>query len=194
MTGVTLDRDAASLTVGGTTTLTATVAPATATNKTVTWSSDHPEIAEVNAETGLITAKAAGVAVITVKTEDGGKTATCTVNVSESLESAKAELTALLNQYAVKEDQNTLTAGGYKLIIPTVTTADEFNNVTPGSMYVNASNVAALNKAISDAYNVLNTSNDVTVIKNEITNFNNIVNGINGAPGLVGVKPSVTLL
>ena len=61
-------------------------------------------------------------------------------------------------------------------------------------MYVNASNVAALNKAISDAYNVLNTSNDVTVIKNEITNFNNIVNGINGAPGLVGVKPSVTLL
>ena len=145
-------------------------------------------------KTGLITAKAAGVAVITVKTEDGGKTATCTVNVSESLESAKAELTALLNQYAVKEDQNTLTAGGYKLIIPTVTTADEFNNVTPGSMYVNASNVAALNKAISDAYNVLNTSNDVTVIKNEITNFNNIVNGINGAPGLVGVKPSVTLL
>jgi uncharacterized protein YjdB len=194
VTGVTLDRDAASLTVGGTTTLTATVAPATATNKTVTWSSDHPEIAEVNAETGLITAKAAGVAVITVTTEDGGKTATCTVNVSESLESAKAELTALLNQYAVKEDQSTLTATGYKLVIPTVYTAEDFNNVAVGKMYVEASKVTALNAAIDEAYRVLNTSSNVTEVRNEITNFKNTVNGINGAPGLVGVKPTVTLL
>ena len=196
VTGVTLDKSSASLTVGGTTTLTATVAPESATNKTVRWESSDTGVATVTAkENGECEIKgmSAGTAVITVTTEDSGKTASCTVNVSESLESAKAELTTLLSKYAVK-DQSTPTATGYKLVIPTVTTADEFNNVTPGSMYVNASNVAALNKAISDAYNVLNTSNDVTVIKNEITNFNNIVNGINGAPGLVGVKPSVTLL
>ena len=190
VTGVRLDETSANMTVGETTTLKATVEPATATNKAVTWSTSNDKVATVNG--GVVTAVGEGTTTITV-TAEGNHTASCTVNVSESLESAKAELTTLLSKYAVK-DQNTLTAGGYKLVIPTVTTADEFNNVTPGSMYVNASNVAALNKAISDAYNVLNTSNDVTVIKNEITNFNNIVNGINGAPGLVGVKPTVTLL
>ena len=193
VTGVTLDRNTASLTVGGTTTLTATVAPATATNKTVTWSSDHPEIAEVNAETGLVTAKAAGVATITVTTEDGKKTATCTVTVEKSLESAKAELTTLLSKYAVK-DQSTPTATGYKLVIPTVSTAEDFNNVAVGKMYVEASNVTALNAAIDEAYRVLNTSSNVTEVRNEITKFKNTVNGINGAPGLVGVKSAVTLL
>ena len=195
MTGVTLEENTASLTMGETTTLTLTakVEPATATNKTVTWSSDRPEIAEVNEKTGLVTAKAAGVAVITVKTEDGNYTDTCTVNVSESLESAKAEFTALLNQYAVK-DQSTPTAKGFKLVIPTVSTAEDFNNVAVGKMYVEASNVTALNAAIDEAYRVLNTSSNVTEVRNEITKFKNTVNGINGAPGLVGVKPTVTLL
>ena len=61
-------------------------------------------------------------------------------------------------------------------------------------MYVEASKVTALNAAIDEAYRVLNTSSNVTEVRNEITNFKNTVNGINGAPGLVGVKPTVTLL
>ena len=113
--------------------------------------------------------------------------------MEKSLESAKAELTALLNQYAVK-DQSTPTATGYKLVIPTVSTAEDFNNVAVGKMYVEASNVTALNAAIDEAYRVLNTSSNVTEVRNEITKFKNTVNGINGAPGLVGVKPTVTLL
>ncbi len=196
VTGVTLDKSSASLTVGGTTTLTATVAPESATNKNVTWESSNTGIATVTVkENGECEIKgmSAGTAVITVTTEDSGKTASCTVNVSESLESAKAEFTALLNQYAVK-DQSTPTATGYKLVIPTVSTAEDFNNVAVGKMYVEASNVTALNAAIDEAYRVLNTSSNVTEVRNEITKFKNTVNGINGAPGLVGVKPTVTLL
>ena len=61
-------------------------------------------------------------------------------------------------------------------------------------MYVEASKVTALNAAIDEAYRVLNTSSNVTEVRNEITKFKNTVNGINGAPGLVGVKSAVTLL
>src|SRR5665648_491886 len=48
VTGVTLDQASMTLTVGEATgTLVATVAPATATNKSVTWSSSAPEVATV---------------------------------------------------------------------------------------------------------------------------------------------------
>ena len=81
VTGVTLDKPTVSLVAGTSTTLTATVLPANATNKTVTWSSDKPDVAAVNKD-GNVTAHKAGEAVITVKSEDGGKTASCTVTVS----------------------------------------------------------------------------------------------------------------
>ena len=81
VTGVTLDKPTVSLVAGTSTTLTATVLPANATNKTVTWSSDKPAIASVD-KNGTVTAHKAGEAVITVKSEDGAKTASCTVTVS----------------------------------------------------------------------------------------------------------------
>ena len=76
VTGVTLDKSTVSLVAGTNATLTATVAPANAANKKVTWSSDKPEIASVDAK-GTVTAHKVGEAVITVKSEDGGKTASC---------------------------------------------------------------------------------------------------------------------
>ena len=79
VTGVTLDKTSLSLTVGGEATLTATVAPENATNKTVTWASSDEAVATV--ENGKVTAMAVGTATITVTTEDGGKTASCTVTV-----------------------------------------------------------------------------------------------------------------
>ena len=84
VTGVTLNKTATSLLVGGSETLTATVAPAEATNKKVIWKSDKPEIATVDAN-GKVTAVKAGEATITVTTEDGGKTATCKVTVKPNL-------------------------------------------------------------------------------------------------------------
>ena len=70
---------------GKTTTLAYTVLPVNAANKKVTWSSDKPEFVTVDETTGLLTAVAVGTAVITVKTDDGGHTATCAVTVPANL-------------------------------------------------------------------------------------------------------------
>ncbi len=82
VTGVTLSQTSAELKVNETVTLKATVQPSNATNKKVTWSSSNDNIAKVD-ENGLVTALAEGIATITVKTEDGGKTATCQVTVKK---------------------------------------------------------------------------------------------------------------
>jgi hypothetical protein len=81
VTGVSLDKTSATITAGGTDQLTATVTPAEATNKSVTWASDNTAAATVS-DSGLVTAVAAGTATITVTTVDGGYTATCAVTVT----------------------------------------------------------------------------------------------------------------
>ena len=80
VTGVTLNKTSANLTVGDTETLTATVAPSNATNKNVTWSTSDASVATVS--NGAVKAVAPGTATITVTTVDGSKTATCTVTVN----------------------------------------------------------------------------------------------------------------
>ena len=82
VTGITLDKTEASMIVGGETlTLTPTVLPGDATDKSVTWTSSDETVATVT--DGVVTAVAAGTATITVTTTDGAKTATCTVTVAE---------------------------------------------------------------------------------------------------------------
>ena len=80
VTGVTLNKTSLKLYTRDSETLTATVAPAGATNKNVIWTSSEPTVATVDAN-GKVTAKSTGIADITVTTEDGGKTATCRVGV-----------------------------------------------------------------------------------------------------------------
>jgi len=82
VTGVTLNPPSASLLVGNTLALEVTVAPAEATNKTVTWHTDDDRIVTVNSE-GKLTAIASGTTIITATTDDGRFTATCTVTVHE---------------------------------------------------------------------------------------------------------------
>ena len=82
VTGVTLNTGAATLTVGQRTLLLATVTPENATNQNVDWTSSNSAVATVDSN-GTVKAVAAGKAVITVTTVDGGKTATCTVTVTE---------------------------------------------------------------------------------------------------------------
>ena len=67
--------------VGNTATLTASVLPANANNKSVTWTSSNTATATVSS-TGTISAKAEGVTTITCKTVDGNFTAECYVVVS----------------------------------------------------------------------------------------------------------------
>ena len=60
--------------------LTATIFPANASNKAVTWFTSNPSVVTVS-DNGLVTAVSEGTATITVTTEDGQKVATCTVTV-----------------------------------------------------------------------------------------------------------------
>lgn len=75
---ITLNKPQLSLVKGATETLTATVLPTTATDKTVIWESSDTAVATV--KDGIVTAVAAGNATITAKA--GEKTATCAVTVT----------------------------------------------------------------------------------------------------------------
>ena len=83
VTGVTLNRTAVVLSVGETESLVAAIEPANATNRNVTWESNNPAVATVNAN-GVVTAVSLGEATITVTTADGGRTANSTVTVIET--------------------------------------------------------------------------------------------------------------
>lgn len=79
VSSVTLNTTTLSLTEGDTITLTATVGPENATDKTVTWSSSDPNVATVD-QSGKVTAAVAGTAVITAVA--GEKSASCTVTIA----------------------------------------------------------------------------------------------------------------
>jgi uncharacterized protein YjdB len=81
VTGVSVNPTSIALQPGETQQLTATVAPADASNKSVTWSTSNAAIASVSSS-GLVTANGDGTAIITVTTADGGFTATTQVDVS----------------------------------------------------------------------------------------------------------------
>ena len=83
VTGVTLNKTSMELYEGDTETLTATITPNNASDKTVTWTSSNSSIATVS-ETGLVTAVTPGSATISVKTNDGSYTASCNVTVQKA--------------------------------------------------------------------------------------------------------------
>ena len=97
VTGVKLDNGKLELKAGETAQLTATVEPSDASDKSLEWTSSDAKIATVDAS-GKVTAVGVGSATITVKTKDGGKTATCAVTVAPvavegvTVDPAKAEV------------------------------------------------------------------------------------------------------
>ena len=106
VTNITLDKTELSLSIGDSETLTATIEPNNATNKTVTWSSDNADVAIVN--NGTVKAMGAGDATITVTTEDVGKTATCVVQVRKPATVEPSGSTNL--SFTTDRDEFTLTA------------------------------------------------------------------------------------
>lgn len=79
---MTLNKTTLSLAVGATETLTATVTPAEASDKSVSYSSSDSTNATVTPVQGKVTAVKPGTATVTAKTVNG-KTATCEVTVTE---------------------------------------------------------------------------------------------------------------
>ncbi len=79
--GISLDQNSATMMVGDELTLAVSFTPENATDKTITWSSDNPEVASV--ENGIVKALKLGSATITATSRDGNKTATCSITVSD---------------------------------------------------------------------------------------------------------------
>lgn len=126
VTGVTLSAVSGTLEEGNTVSLTATVAPADATIKSVTWSSSDTSVATVSG--GLVHAVGAGTATITVRTVDGGYTASYALTVT-----AKPKTNWLL--LAENEDGTPYNNGqgwksGYRLGSSGAESASSTNQVT----------------------------------------------------------------
>ena len=81
--GISLDITNGSIAIGEQLQLTATVTPAAATDKSLTWTSSNADVATVDAN-GLVTGVSEGTVVITAITNDGNKEATCQLTVSSS--------------------------------------------------------------------------------------------------------------
>lgn len=86
VTGINLDISEITIEAGDTHTLIASIIPIDASNQSVNWSSDNQSVATID-KNGTIAGVSSGNAVITVKTADGGYTATCSVNVVVSVTS-----------------------------------------------------------------------------------------------------------
>lgn len=109
VTGVELNKNELTLVKGLEETLIATISPAEATNKNVTWSSSNPNAVSVNSEGKLsVTAMESGEPVtITVKTVDGGFEDDCVVTVTIPVVELLLEPTAISLE---KDNTTTLTA------------------------------------------------------------------------------------
>ena len=158
VTGVSLNKSSLSLDKGETTQLVATVSPSNATNKDVTWASNNPEAVFV-ASDGTVTANKIGTATITVKTDDGGKTATCSVTVkavpvssvtlsSSSLsmtEGEKSQLTATVSpSNATNKD---LTWASNNTSVATVSSSGLVTAISSGSATITATSSDGSKKA-----------------------------------------------
>ena len=123
-TSISLNKTSLSLYTKETVTLTATIEPSNATDKSVTWSSSDTSIATVNAN-GVVTAVGNGTATITVKTVDGAKTATCKVTVT-----TKATGVSITNKKDVTLDCNNSSNKYYQCTISVNPTNASNKNVT----------------------------------------------------------------
>lgn len=94
----------------------ANITPNNATNKKITWSSSNPAVAVVNSA-GEVTSVSNGTAVITATTEDGQKTATCTVKVDNTNPPSEIKVTGIVLD---KTEVSLTRSGGKETLTATV--------------------------------------------------------------------------
>lgn len=139
VTAVSLNKSTLSLKVGESSTLRATISPSDATDKGVIWTSNRTSVATVSSS-GVVTGKAAGTAVITVRTNDGGKTSTCNVTVTSNPEPG-GEIN--VSQISISPSSATLAVGGTRQFSVTITPANATNQEVSWSS--SNSSVASVN-------------------------------------------------
>ena len=118
VTGVTLNKTALNLVTGASESLVATISPSNATNKNVEWTSSNTNVATVDT-TGKVKAISTGSAIITVKTKDGSKVATCNVTVKNPVISVTG---VTLNKTALN-----LVTGASESLVATISPSNATN-------------------------------------------------------------------
>ncbi len=201
VTGVKLNISNTTLTVAKSETLTATISPSNATNKSVTWSSSNSSIASV--ANGVVSAKAPGTATITVKTVEGGFTATCTVKVDDSITPVivlnKTKTTIALGQKETliakvtpdSESGKSLTWSSSNTSVATVTSSGE----------VMAKSVGTTTITVKADYGSCTASCEVMVINGAVVAVDNVTTiagaqvevpvSISNNPGIAGAALTV---
>ena len=134
VTGISLNKSATTLFIGSKETLTATIKPSNATDKTVTWDSSDPAVASVN--NGEVTAIKAGKAIITATAKDGGYTATCEVNVSDQSPEIKIDK----DNYTVAYTGETINLNITANVNYSITAKDKWIKVKGDSLIISANN------------------------------------------------------
>ncbi|WP_180270824.1 family 43 glycosylhydrolase [Sporanaerobium hydrogeniformans] len=157
VTNVNLSASTLSLVIGESSQLRATVLPETATNTSVTWTSDNEKVATVD-QTGKITAVGAGTAIITVTTVDGNKTSNCEIIVRQE----ESEVALLTGQ------NSTVTSGGKFQVPITLAKAKDMGRLKATIKY--DENLLTLNNVIFDAFKVqeCNTQNLGEIVFNAV--------------------------
>lgn len=126
VSGVTVSPTSATLDIGDTQQLTATISPSNATNKNVTWTSDATGVATVSS-TGLVTAKAEGTATITVKSAaDNTKKATCTITVNGSGSGSGTGGSDIIDNAATSSDLSNTATNTWKTFNLSLTNASYY--------------------------------------------------------------------
>ena len=125
VTGIELDADEMTLTVGDAGSLKATLTPAEATNKALEWTSSNPAVATVLGDASdntkaTVTAVGAGSATITCFTPDGSVKATCAVTVPAPQEET-AEMYYRYYETAAWHTQD-LAEGSYAIMTSSMST------------------------------------------------------------------------
>ena len=99
VTGVSLDKTTAAMHAGDALQLQPIIVPANATDPSVVWTTNHPEIASVD-ENGLVTTSDGGTVVITATTNDNKLVAQCEITVTvpvENIDLSEHETTAYVD-------------------------------------------------------------------------------------------------
>ena len=144
VTGVTVAPTSATLKINGKQQLTATIAPANATDKAVTWKSNNTSVATVS-ESGLVKGIAQGTAIITVTTHDGNKTATATITVTNETEESK-DFTLVTSADELQSGDEMIIVGTYEG--DSYAATSELTSTTKTS-YLNRAEVTIVNNTIA---------------------------------------------
>jgi len=208
VSSVALDASSCTLNSGANNQLTATVLPANAYDKSVSWKSSNTTVATVSS-TGLVTAKAAGQATVTCTTQDGsGKLATCAVTVkpaaptnlkaaSASYNSIKISWNAVsgVSGYAVYRYNSSTKK--YERIKTTTSTTYTNTSLTTGTTYsykvlayktVDGTNIYSAASATATAKPVPATPTNFKAVRYSSTSIKLTWSAVAGASGYVIYK------